>query len=548
MRCPRECKCLYVFDPDSGPVWCVACQRGDMHSIPMHSIDIDIVQLLITPPEGQENHLTIGPIFTHPYPYTNLKEIRIIHSNVPSIGKNSFWGLHKLKKLNLKYNNLTSIGMDNFRGLLNLTDLNLSHNRIMIMPSETFWHCTALKRLNLSYNRIPALMPRVFRMLGHLTTLDLSGNPLTDLNPEVFGDITQLKFFRCRDCLLSRVNPQIYHLAPSLEEIDLGYNQIKYILIDDFPNLKNLTQLQLDGNQIPVIVDDVFGRNRNLKKLNLSNNRLAMLTAMSFTNLTKLYNLDISHNQIDRFHLQTFAPVVDSLKIIDFSGNIMPLNEIALILQMIPDLEKVGLGNFSLTDMPPNFFMYNKYLRSLDLSWNNLTKIPLKLLSKTKKLQTLDISHNHLTALEEQDLQRLEKIPKVILSENRWHCDQCSAGKMVVFMGTTVLNSSLRNLPCYTPLRLRGTLLSNMTYDTLEKCSKPLESHISVIAGVVLTLVAALAALMGVLCCTRRSYQRYYTNEGKRLERNHEHPEEQQTELDSLATIDAPFHAPCEHS
>lgn len=550
IRCPSDCNCRLLINTEDGAALRVQCLYGDMHRIPVDDMDRSVYKLIIAAPKNRQNYLTIGPIFTHPAPFHELREIHIVNSNVPSIGKHSFWGLQNLKVLNLTYNNLTSIGMDDFRGLINLKELYLSHNHIENMPSETFFHCTSLKILDLAYNHISVLMTRVFRMLAKLLTLDLSGNPLDDLNPEVFKDIQMLTVFRCRDCMLARVNTQIYHLAPQLEEIDLGYNRIKYLLIDDFPNLKKLKYLKLDGNQISVIVDYVFGQNRELQVLNLACNRLALLSPNSLANLTKLLHLDISQNKIERFDLQTFAPVAETLRIINFSGNNMPLNEIAILLQILPDLNGVGLANLSLPEIPPNFFIYNAHLMAVDLSWNKLEKFPLKLLSKTKFLQRLDISHNHLTLLEEPDLKRLEAIPEIRLSNNRWNCDQCSAGIMVVYMSTTVLNGSLRNLRCYAPMRLRGTLLANMTFDSLEVCTSSHEAQMSVIAGLVLVLVAALAAVTGALCCTRRRTQRYYTNENKRLERDHEHPEEllPHTELGTLATIQAPDYELGEHS
>lgn len=524
----------------------VMCLAGDMHSIPTNAMDISLFKLVIGAPKDRPNHLTIGPIFTQPSPFAEIRDLHIVNSNVPSIGEHAFWGLKNLRILDLSYNSITSIGCENFKGLVNLIELNLSYNHINNMPSETFQYCTSLKTLNLSYNHISILMPRVFRMLGKLNILDLSGNHLKELEPDVFKDIQTLSTLKCRDCFLSRINTQIYHLAPKLTEIDLGYNQIKYLLADEFQNLKHLTHLKLDGNQISVIVDNVFAQNRKLKTLNLANNRLALLSPMSLTNLTSLEQFDISYNKIDRFHLQTFAPVVKILRSIDFSGNNMPLNEVAVLLQMLPGIENVGLANLSLPDIPPNFFMYNKKVLALDLSWNKFSKFPVDLLSKTKLLHTFNISHNHLTALEEPDLKRLEAISDIDLSDNIWHCDQCSTGMMLVYMKTTVLNESLRNLRCTTPMTLRGTMLADLNFPTLDECLPPSsqEAQISLVAGLVLVLVAALAAVMATLCCTRRRVQRYYTNEEKRVERDHEHPEEllPHTELGTLSTI----HVPCQ--
>lgn len=544
MTCPDECTCRTTYDAEEGGAVRVSCTRGGMRHVPVDYLDRGMHVLTIAAPNHRPNFLTIGPIFTQPAPFTNLRELHIVNSNVPSIGQYSFWGLQNLRILNLTNNNLTSIGMDNFRGLINLTELYLGQNKIEQMPSETFRHLISLKNLVLSCNKISTLVPRLFRMLAKLKYLDLSDNPLADLNPEVFKDIQDLRILKCRHCLLRRINTQIYHLAPLLEELDLGENLFKYLTSDEFISLKKLKKLRLDGNQLSVIVDHMFGQNRELRVLNLSHNRLALLAPAALTNLTNLALLDISHNKIDRFHLQTFAPVVDSLRTINFSGNNLPLNEIAIVLQILPDLHCVGLANLSLPEIPPNFFIYNEHLVALDVSWNKFTVFPFRLLSKTKFLQRLDISHNRMQSLAEQDLQRLEAIAEINLSKNTWHCDQCSAGMMLVYMSTTVLNGSLRQLRCHSPMRLRGVKLADMTFELLEPCPTTHEAQMSVIAGLVLLLVAVLAAVAGALCCTRRRAAHYYTNEEKRREHEHEHPEELlgHTELGSVATIHAPYH------
>ncbi|XP_026498175.1 leucine-rich repeat transmembrane neuronal protein 2-like isoform X1 [Vanessa tameamea] len=544
ISCPSECTCLTTFSQEEENSLRVECMRGDMKSIPVDFLDHKAEIVIISAPLGRPNYLTIGPIFTQPTPFVNLRELHIVNSNVPSIGQYSFWGLQNLRLVNLTHNNLTSIGADNFRGLINLTELHLDFNNIEQMPSETFRHLTALKILNLAHNQISALVPRLFRMLAKLFFLDLSYNPLTDLNPEVFKDIQHLRIFKCRRCLLRRVNTQIYHLVPHLDELDLGENQFKYLTSDEFISLKKLKKLKLDGNQLSVIVDNMFGRNRELRTLSLARNRLALLAPAALTNLTSLVHLDISHNKIDRFHLQTFAPVVDSLKTINFSGNNLPLNEIAIVLQILPEIHDVGLANLSLIDIPLNFFTYNEHLIALDISWNKISTFPYKLLTKTKFLQRLDISRNRLHTLNEQDLQRLEAIANVDLSRNHWRCDQCSADIMLVYMTTTVLNVTIRQLKCHSPLRLHGVYFGDLTLDGLELCSTTHEAQMSVIAGLMLLCVAILAAVTTALCCSRRRAAQYYTNEEKRRGHEHEHPEELlgRTDLGSVATIHAPVH------
>lgn len=541
--CPQECECSKVKDVNGNAPLKVLCKNGDMHIVPVDMLDPHSEILIISPPKERPNFLTIGPILTQPAPFVHLLELRITNSNIPTIGQYSFWGLHNLRIIDLSYNNLTSVVTDNFRGLINLTDLHLDHNSIDVMPSETFKHLPELRKLTLSYNQITTLAPRLFRMLLRLTYLDMSENPIEDLNPEVFKDIQHLRTFKCRRCRIRRINTHIYHLVSKLEELDLGDNLFKYLTSDEFISLKKLKKLKLDGNQIPVIVDNLFGKQHELHTLSVAYNRLALLAPASLTNLTSLVHLDISYNKIDRFHLQTFAPVVDSLKTINFSGNNLPLNEIAIVLQILPDIQVVGMGNLEIPHLPPNFFGFNEHLVALDLSWNSFTEFPLKLLSRVKFLQRLDMSRNNLHTLNDAALERLEAIPQVDLSLNPWRCDQCSVTTMLMYMSTTVLNGTIRHLKCQTPLRLRGRFLGQITFDQLEPCPSTHETQMSVIAGLMLLCIAVLAAIAAALCCTRRRAAQYYTNEEKRREREVEHPEEllSRTEVGNVATIHAPY-------
>jgi hypothetical protein len=66
---------------------------GGMKEIPVTLFDLDVVKIFI---KGPRNQLTIGPIFQ---PFTKLEVLTILDSNVPAIGKNSFWGVPSLRYL-----------------------------------------------------------------------------------------------------------------------------------------------------------------------------------------------------------------------------------------------------------------------------------------------------------------------------------------------------------------------------------------------------------------------------------------------------------------
>ena len=45
-----------------------------------------------------------------------LEELKITRSQIPAIGKHSFWGLRLLRSLDLSVNNISALIESNFRG------------------------------------------------------------------------------------------------------------------------------------------------------------------------------------------------------------------------------------------------------------------------------------------------------------------------------------------------------------------------------------------------------------------------------------------------
>ncbi|GLH12157.1 Toll-like receptor 6 [Gryllus bimaculatus] len=227
--CPERCACSLDLRGRRQ----VVCAAGGMQDpIPIAMMEQKQVEVLrISAPLARLNALTIGPIFQK---FSRLEELHITYSNIPAIGKHSFWGVPTLQILNLTHNNVSHVLDYNFRGLANLLELHLDDNRIESMPSGTFRYLQELRVLSLARNRITELVPRLFLMLGKLHQLDLSGNRLLELNPE------ELRVFRCRGCGLSNINTLIYRLLPDLTLLDLGDNEFKYLSSDEFRDLRKL--------------------------------------------------------------------------------------------------------------------------------------------------------------------------------------------------------------------------------------------------------------------------------------------------------------------
>ena len=181
--CPLECVC----ELDLKGRRKVLCPHGGMSGlIPISEINTNTEVLEISAPSNNQNYLIIGPIFQQ---FKVLEQLSVTDSNIPNIGKQSFWSLKSLKILNLAHNNISELVDYNFQGLHNLEVLYLDDNRIEQLHSGTFRYLPNLQVLSLVNNLISDLVPRLLLNLGRLHTLNLSGNQLNELKVEVFKDV-----------------------------------------------------------------------------------------------------------------------------------------------------------------------------------------------------------------------------------------------------------------------------------------------------------------------------------------------------------------------
>ncbi|XP_066995675.1 leucine-rich repeat-containing protein 15 [Anabrus simplex] len=462
--CPQWCTCGLDI---KGRHQVICSQGGMLDPIPIASMDQQVEILIITAPESNPNFITIGPIFQQ---FRRLEELHITDSNIPAIGRHSFWGVPTLQVLNLTRNNISHVLDYNFRGLANLLRLHLDDNRIESMPSGTFRYLQELRVLTLARNRITELVPRLFLMLGKLHELDLSGNQLVELNPEVFKDVQELRVLRCRGCGLSNINTMIYRLLPDLNLLDLGDNEFKYIASDEFRDLRKLQILQLDGNQLPVVLERTFGGQSDLQTLTLARNRLAKVTTTAFTNLTKLKELDLSYNKLDRLETTTFLPLAESLRSLELSGNLISISEMKYVLQIVSKLRDLSLADMALSELPLGFFVYHEHLRFLNLSGNHFVHFPVQILSPVPKLQELDLSRNRFRGLDERLIDRFDPIKIVHLHDNPWACDLCHVTPILSRINKSNGNT-FKGLRCATPYSLEGRLLETLHRSALGWCS-----------------------------------------------------------------------------
>ncbi|XP_044034771.1 lumican isoform X2 [Siniperca chuatsi] len=165
---------------------------------------------------ANHNHLSSVPT-TLP---AGLKQLRLAHNQISSIGPGAFRNLHNLTLLLLQGNRLQTITEGDLKGLVSLNLLDLSGNLFSSVPRH--------------------LPPSVQQLY-------LSNNTLSGLDEDSFVGFLNLKYLRLSHCgLQSRsIHPQVFNFS-SLVELDMSYNKLTTI-----PTVPTTLQyLYLEANEI----------------------------------------------------------------------------------------------------------------------------------------------------------------------------------------------------------------------------------------------------------------------------------------------------------
>ncbi|KAI8967110.1 hypothetical protein BDF20DRAFT_902642 [Mycotypha africana] len=200
---------------------------------------------------------------------------------------------NSIVELDISRNQLTDIPKQ-VAHFTHLRILNASSNQLATWPHEALSSLTQLEVLILSQNQIKEIPEDIPQRLPNLVTFRIAANSV-----EKFPD--RLDYWKhMRHLQLGSVygGNRLTHIPdriadmPVLEELDVSYNQLRY-LPHDF-HIPTLKILNASHNQLDFIPKSIT-QCSHLKSLNLSNNHLMSLPA-DLVSLKHLELLDISEN------------------------------------------------------------------------------------------------------------------------------------------------------------------------------------------------------------------------------------------------------------
>lgn len=226
----------------------------------------------------------------------NLEKLFLSHNSIEIIRNGTFDKLGNLIHLDLSYNNFIKHSAtfpdpfsEYFSGLVihekvfenvkNLVFLDLSHSKLVQKSVKSFkWLPATLEQLSLCYSNIPFIMDGMFNE-SKLKILDLSGNNnlVSYLKYYSFEDLKEtLEVLVFRNSSVKSL--KYFSSLHKLRMLDLRYNNINELQLNNLRELTELEILDLGSNHISTWFSRIFENNQNLSVINLRNNNINYLT------------------------------------------------------------------------------------------------------------------------------------------------------------------------------------------------------------------------------------------------------------------------------
>lgn len=272
--------------------------------------------------------------------------------------------------------------------------LDFSNNYISNVSKLEFLPNNNITTLLLNDNKISRIEPKAFALLKNLTKLDLSGNVLEGhtLDESQFDDLQKLERLVMERNPLHLVRKDTFHFMElfALKHLDLSHcyiSEIEYNAID----VPSLEYLDLSWNNLKTIHNNSFTLLHKLKTFDLSHNQLTVLDQVPYLPELQVWVLD--NNKINKVSVsQRIHHVADNLKTIYIRNNDLTNFGKESFPWDLPGLEGVYLDNNPINcDCQMRWAVKDKDLRD-----RNFT-IPCKTPSQFRGKNLLTISPTELS-------------------------------------------------------------------------------------------------------------------------------------------------------
>ncbi|XP_058217059.1 receptor-like protein 34 [Rhododendron vialii] len=329
----------------------------------------------------------------------------------------SLGNLTRITVLYVSKNDLNGQVPSTLSNLEQLTYFSIAVNNLDGTIPEFFSKLTKLEYLDLAFNNFNGPFPRWVANLTQLVFLGISSNPLTagPIPNYNISEFRNLKNFFLSNISLNGTLPSWLFSIPSLQRLDLGYNQLTG-QIHEFQHDSQLEFINLSNNKLHGPIPQSISSLVNLRYLNLSSNNLSGVVELQKFS-SNLQNLDLSKNNISVSNGSNANATMPNLSLLSLS--FCDITKFPEFLQnSAPNLVFLDLSNNKIHGEIPKWVEGNTTwpnLSSVDLSFNNLQG-PLRVPSPS--LSSFLISHNKLTGEIPSSICNLSSLQILVLSNN----------------------------------------------------------------------------------------------------------------------------------
>ncbi|CAN0863292.1 Receptor-like protein EIX2 [Linum grandiflorum] len=405
-----------------------------------------------------------------------------------------------------------------------LNSLDLFNSGISEPVPEWFWNMSSqLYYLNLSHNQIPGKLPHVISVVSSLSLFDFSFNRLEGPLPTISSNLT---FLDLSNNLLSGNLRRFLCFNPSqvkdMQFLSLQSNHLTGEIPNCWKHWQNLLAIRLGSNKFTGKIPNSIGYASSLRSLRLQNLSLTGEIPPSLGNCTRLVSIGLGQNQLEgyipkwlgeslpdlailslgsnKFHGSIPWEIcnLQSLQILDLSQNYLTgtlpecMGNLSAMARAANDPEggviRIFAGpGYSLPDTQMlvakgqllGYSTILNYVRSFDLSCNNLSGEIPKQITSLKALKYLNLSHNSFSGGIPEGLTEMQSLESMDLSDNQLSGPIPSSLGGLTFLSH--LNLSYNNLGGRIPssTQLQSFNSSSFTGNQ-ELCGPPLRMNCSI--------------------------------------------------------------------
>ncbi|XP_078176236.1 uncharacterized protein LOC144569647 [Carex rostrata] len=351
--------------------------------------------------EGDIRELLLGKLSK--YTLGNLEYLDLSLTNLSGTLTGWITDMTSVTHLDLDNNNLSGTIPIDIGNLTNLVYLDLSYNSLTGLLSET--HLTSLYVLDLSSNSLSGHIPSCWSNISH--NINLANNRLFGVLPRSLSCSITLIEVQLANNSLTGEFPSDLQFCIGLQLLDLGENNFHGIIPDWVgESFQQLRILSLQSNLFSGNIPSKLTQLNNLHFLDLSNNYLSGLLPRGLDNITsmsRLFPMKIYYYYSGRVNTFTKGLILEYdyrglsfLKSMDLSNNNLT-GDIPQEIVVLDGLLNLNLSHNHLIGNIPFEIGNMSSLESLDFHKNNLSGTIPQSISTLYSLEVLNFSYNNLS-------------------------------------------------------------------------------------------------------------------------------------------------------